>query len=87
MGDGSRWGVKISLIPQEAPLGLAHALLTAEEFLAKEPFVMYLGDNILANGIESLVGEFREKQPPPRFCWPVSRIPSSSESRSSKMAE
>ncbi len=73
VGDGSRWGVKISLIPQEAPLGLAHAVLTAEEFLAKEPFVMYLGDNILANGIESLVGEFREKQPTAQIL--LARVP------------
>ncbi len=73
VGDGSRWGAKIGLIPQEAPLGLAHAVLTAEEFVAKDPFVMYLGDNILANGIESLVGEFREKRPTAQIL--LARVP------------
>ena len=59
-GDGSRFGCKLTYIPQEAPLGLAHAVIVAEEFLAGEPFVMYLGDNLIAGGIASLVDEFRE---------------------------
>ncbi len=62
-GDGSRWGLKITYIRQEAPLGLAHAVLTAEEFIGGEPFVMYLGDNILKDGIKDLVDEFRSKKP------------------------
>ncbi|MEA2005358.1 MAG: glucose-1-phosphate thymidylyltransferase [Acidobacteriota bacterium] len=61
--DGSRWGIRVTYIDQEAPLGLAHAVLISEEFLGKEPFVMYLGDNILKSGIISLAEEFKEKRP------------------------
>jgi len=64
-GDGSRWGpdVRITYIDQPEPLGLAHAVLIAEPFLRGEPFVMYLGDNILKSGIISLVREFEERRP------------------------
>ncbi len=61
--DGSRWGLRITYIEQEAPLGLAHAVKISEGFLGDEPFVMYLGDNILKSGIKSLVKEFKEKKP------------------------
>ncbi|TMK75983.1 MAG: glucose-1-phosphate thymidylyltransferase [Actinobacteria bacterium] len=62
-GDGSQFGARITYIPQEAPLGLAHAVLTAEEFLQDGPFVMYLGDNLLRDGITDLVNAFRESGP------------------------
>jgi len=62
-GDGSRWDAHISYIEQEAPLGLAHAVKISEAYLGDEPFVMYLGDNILKSGIKSLVEEFKEKEP------------------------
>jgi glucose-1-phosphate thymidylyltransferase len=60
VGDGSKLGLEVTYIPQEAPLGLAHCVLIAREFLADEPFVMYLGDNFLVNGITDLVDTFRE---------------------------
>src|SRR5438093_6976557 len=45
VGDGSRFGMRVTYLQQEAPLGFAHAVLIAEGFMAGEPFVMYLGDN------------------------------------------
>jgi glucose-1-phosphate thymidylyltransferase len=63
VGDGSLWGMEVTYIEQEAPLGLAHAVLTAETYLKDDPFVMYLGDNLILNGITPLVSDFRNGKP------------------------
>ncbi|HJX39542.1 MAG TPA: glucose-1-phosphate thymidylyltransferase [Anaerolineae bacterium] len=60
VGDGSAWGASISYIEQEAPLGLAHAVLISEDYLGDDSFVMFLGDNVLEGGIAELVRQFAE---------------------------
>ncbi len=63
VGTGSKWGLRVTYIPQEAPLGLAHAVKIAEPFIKKDDFVMYLGDNLLKEGLGGLVKEFNQKKP------------------------
>jgi glucose-1-phosphate thymidylyltransferase len=58
VGDGSRWGVEVTYIPQEEPLGLAHCVLIARDFLGDDDFVMYLGDNMLEQGLAEFVERF-----------------------------
>ncbi len=60
VGDGSKFGVNITYIMQGEPKGLAHAVAVAQEFVGKEPFIMYLGDNILKSGIKEFVEGFEE---------------------------
>jgi glucose-1-phosphate thymidylyltransferase len=62
-GDGERFGISITYIEQKEPLGLAQAVLTAEPFLGDSPFVMYLGDNLLRDGVTDLVSTFRNEEP------------------------
>ncbi|MDR7276980.1 glucose-1-phosphate thymidylyltransferase [Catenuloplanes atrovinosus] len=63
IGDGSDWGLRVTYLPQAAPLGLAHTVLIAREFLGDDDFVMYLGDNFLIGGITGLVEQFRADRP------------------------
>ena len=63
VGDGSRFGLRVTYLYQEAPRGLAHAVLVSEAFLGDQPFVMYLGDNLLKEGITPFVSAFRASAP------------------------
>lgn len=63
VGDGSRWGIKVTYIEQKEPLGLAHAVKIAEDYLRDAPFIMYLGDNILKEGVKEFVQKFKDKKP------------------------
>ncbi|MGW3138579.1 glucose-1-phosphate thymidylyltransferase [Streptomyces sp. NPDC001139] len=67
VGDGSAFGLDVTYLPQSAPLGLAHAVLIAREFLGEDDFVMYLGDNFVVGGITSLVDAFRAERPDARI--------------------
>ena len=63
VGDGSRWGARVTYIEQDAPRGLAHAVLISEPFIQNDQFVMYLGDNLLKHSIAAFVHEFDREKP------------------------
>jgi glucose-1-phosphate thymidylyltransferase len=73
VGDGSEFGIKATYIPQPAPLGLAHAVQVAADFLADDDFVMYLGDNFIVGGIAGLVDTFRAARPAAQIM--LTRVP------------
>ena len=58
VGTGRRWGIKITYIQQEAPLGLAHAVKVSQDYLGTDKFVMFLGDNVIEGGISGLISQF-----------------------------
>ena len=73
VGDGSRWGASITYIAQDAPRGLAHAVLISEPFIRRVPFVMYLGDNLLNRGITQFVERFERERPAAQIL--LTRVP------------
>jgi glucose-1-phosphate thymidylyltransferase len=73
VGDGSRFGVSVTYIQQDAPLGLAHAVLVSEPFLGSDSFCMYLGDNLIREKLEPLVARFRDEKPQSQIL--LARVP------------
>lgn len=63
VGDGLPWGLNVQYITQEQPMGLAHAVLVSESYIDGDDFVMYLGDNLIKDGIKSCIDEFRQNKP------------------------
>src|SRR5258706_2216367 len=63
VGDGAQFGLRVTYIEQEAPLGLAHAVKISEGFMAGDSVVMYLGDNLIKDGITPFVREFEREKP------------------------
>jgi len=63
LGDGAQLGLHLSYVLQPVPKGLAHAVLCAEEYVGDEPFLVYLGDNLLEKGVTGVVDLFRSREP------------------------
>ena len=63
LGNGEKFGLNLSYIVQEEPLGLAHAVKSAEDFVKKEEFVLYLGDNLIKTDLGKLIEKFERERP------------------------
>lgn len=63
VGDGARFGMRVTYIRQDRPLGLAHCVALARPFLGDDDFVMYLGDIMLPEGVAEIGQEFRTRRP------------------------
>jgi glucose-1-phosphate thymidylyltransferase len=77
VGVGSRSGLRVTYIEQEAPLGLAHAVKISQDYLREDPFVMYLGDNLIRDGIAPFVREFQSEKPNAQIL--LARVPNPSD--------
>ena len=77
VGDGGAWDLRVTFIEQDAPLGLAHAVLTAADFVRGEPFLMYLGDNVLLEGVTRFVRAFEDARPDAQIL--LARVPDPSQ--------
>ena len=76
VGDGSAFGFRATYLPQEAPLGLAHAVKISKKFMAGSPFLMFLGDNLLKEGLGPLVADFKARKPNAQIL--VAKVPNPS---------
>jgi glucose-1-phosphate thymidylyltransferase len=63
VGDGAAFGLQVTYLHQPQPLGLAHAVLTAADFLDGDDFVMFLGDNLIEGGVAELLADFERDRP------------------------
>src|SRR3989304_5654830 len=61
LGSGDQWGVRLTYILQEAPMGLAHVIKVSQDFIGNEPFVFYLGDNVVVGGISRFISDFKRE--------------------------
>lgn len=73
VGDGSAWGMQVTYIPQAEPLGIAHAVLTAEDYVRGAPFLLFLGDNLLRDGVARFVRGFETHAPDAQIL--LTRVP------------
>ena len=59
-GNGKNYGVEITYIEQDQPLGLAHVVKISQSFIGNDDFIFYLGDNILVGGVKSFINDFKK---------------------------